>query len=179
MYLLLLSMSAHLTKELGMAPGGEFRRYHIQNRCLFLDILSWNLYRAFIEAMKVPGCKVHLGDRPINITLKVSFCRMKHSFCQLMIMKFIPEGPCCTWASTEVASWMEYPYQQRLNHKVGLTYLEQRFQFWSLWWDIFQKLCSIREYPFSFMYSSAVGHCPNSGWKSPPPHSTGTLGPIW
>ena len=23
--------------------------------------------------MKVPGCKVHLGDRPINITLKVSF----------------------------------------------------------------------------------------------------------
>ena len=25
MYLLLLSMSAHLTKELGMAPGGEFR----------------------------------------------------------------------------------------------------------------------------------------------------------
>merc|ERR1712004_724805 len=51
MYLLLLSMSAHLTKELGMAPGGEFRR-------------------AFVEAMKVPGCKVHLGDRPINITLK-------------------------------------------------------------------------------------------------------------
>merc|ERR1712004_310225 len=42
MYLLLLSMSAHLTKELGMAPGGEFRR-------------------AFVEAMKVPGCKVHLG----------------------------------------------------------------------------------------------------------------------
>merc|ERR1712098_559484 len=34
-----------------MAPGGEFRR-------------------AFIEAMKAPGCKVHLGDRPINITLK-------------------------------------------------------------------------------------------------------------
>jgi hypothetical protein len=28
MYLLLLSMSAHLTKELGMAPGGEFRRYY-------------------------------------------------------------------------------------------------------------------------------------------------------
>ena len=26
MYLLLLSMSAHITKELGMAPGGEFRR---------------------------------------------------------------------------------------------------------------------------------------------------------
>ncbi len=26
MQLLLLSMSAHLTKQLGMAPGGEFRR---------------------------------------------------------------------------------------------------------------------------------------------------------
>ena len=51
MYLLLLSMSAHLTKELGMAPGGEFRQ-------------------AFREARTVPGCLVHLGDRPINITLK-------------------------------------------------------------------------------------------------------------
>jgi len=26
MYILLFSMSAHLTKQLGMAPGGEFRR---------------------------------------------------------------------------------------------------------------------------------------------------------
>jgi len=51
MYLLLLSMSAHITKELGMAPGGEFRR-------------------AFQEAKKVPGCIVHLGDRQIGITLK-------------------------------------------------------------------------------------------------------------
>ena len=51
MYLLLLSMSAHLTAELGMAPGGEFRT-------------------AFSEAKKVPGCIVQLGDRPINITLK-------------------------------------------------------------------------------------------------------------
>lgn len=51
MYLLLLSMSAHLTKQLGMAPGGEFRR-------------------AFTEAKKVPGCLVHLGDRPIHITLQ-------------------------------------------------------------------------------------------------------------
>jgi len=51
MYLALLSMSAHLTRELGMAPGGEFRR-------------------AFAEAQKVPGCMVHLGDRPISITLK-------------------------------------------------------------------------------------------------------------
>ena len=51
MYLLLLSMSAHLTKELGMAPGGEFRT-------------------AYQEAQRVNGCIVQLGDRPINITLK-------------------------------------------------------------------------------------------------------------
>ena len=51
MYLLLLSMSAQLTKTLGMAPGGEFRR-------------------AYHEAHHIPGCVVHLGDRPIQITLK-------------------------------------------------------------------------------------------------------------
>nr|KAG5711365.1 hypothetical protein BaRGS_006062 [Batillaria attramentaria] len=51
MHLLLLSMSAHLTKQLGMAPGGEFRR-------------------AFHEARHVPGCRLQLGDRPIQITLK-------------------------------------------------------------------------------------------------------------
>eukprot|EP00088_Acartia_fossae_P066809 TRINITY_DN8299_c0_g2_i3.p1 TRINITY_DN8299_c0_g2~~TRINITY_DN8299_c0_g2_i3.p1 ORF type:complete len:719 (-),score=180.01 TRINITY_DN8299_c0_g2_i3:321-2477(-) len=51
MYVLLLSMSAHITKELGMAPGGEFRR-------------------AFQEGMRVPGCVITLGDRPIGLTLK-------------------------------------------------------------------------------------------------------------
>ncbi|KAF7987676.1 hypothetical protein HCN44_003539 [Aphidius gifuensis] len=51
LYVLLLNMSAHLTKQLGMAPGGEFRR-------------------AFSEATKIPKCLVHLGDRPINITLQ-------------------------------------------------------------------------------------------------------------
>ncbi|XP_071492091.1 traB domain-containing protein-like [Diadema antillarum] len=51
MQALLLNLSAHLTKELGMAPGGEFRR-------------------AVREAHTVPGCKIHLGDRPIQITLK-------------------------------------------------------------------------------------------------------------
>lgn len=50
MQLLLLSMSAHLTKQLGMAPGGEFRT-------------------AVQEANKVPGCQVMLGDRPVQITL--------------------------------------------------------------------------------------------------------------
>lgn len=49
-YLLLLNMSAKLTKELGMAPGGEFRR-------------------ALEEMHQFNGCLLHLGDRPINITL--------------------------------------------------------------------------------------------------------------
>lgn len=51
LYVLMLSMSAHLTRELGMAPGGEFRK-------------------AYQEAKHIPGCLVHLGDRPIQITLK-------------------------------------------------------------------------------------------------------------
>ncbi|CAF0727149.1 unnamed protein product [Adineta steineri] len=50
-HVLLLSMTAHLTKQLGMAPGGEFRT-------------------AFREAQKVVGCNVVLGDRPVGITLK-------------------------------------------------------------------------------------------------------------
>lgn len=51
MHLLFLSFTAHLTKELGMAPGGEFRR-------------------AFAEAKKIQGCRLVLGDRPIQITLQ-------------------------------------------------------------------------------------------------------------
>ena len=51
MYTLLLSLSAHLTRELGMAPGGEFRM-------------------AFKESKKIPGCRVQLGDRPVHLTLK-------------------------------------------------------------------------------------------------------------
>lgn len=51
MYILLLNMSAHITKELGMAPGGEFRR-------------------AFIEARKIPNCIISLGDRPIDVTIQ-------------------------------------------------------------------------------------------------------------
>ena len=50
----MLSMSARLTQELGMAPGGEFRR-------------------AYREAKEVPGCLVHLGDRPIQVTLNRAF----------------------------------------------------------------------------------------------------------
>lgn len=50
-YIMLLNMSAKLTKELGMAPGGEFRT-------------------AMKEASKIPNCLVSLGDRPINTTLQ-------------------------------------------------------------------------------------------------------------
>ncbi|XP_068153059.1 traB domain-containing protein [Drosophila tropicalis] len=49
-FILLLQMSAQIAKDLGMAPGGEFRR-------------------AFEEIRKLPGCILHLGDRPIRITL--------------------------------------------------------------------------------------------------------------
>ncbi|XP_065836357.1 traB domain-containing protein-like [Oscarella lobularis] len=48
---LLLVMSAHITKELGMAPGGEFRA-------------------AVAEARHISGCKILYADRPIQITLK-------------------------------------------------------------------------------------------------------------
>lgn len=51
MYTLLLSLSAQLTRELGMAPGGEFRR-------------------AFAEAKQIPGCVIQLGDRPVHLTLR-------------------------------------------------------------------------------------------------------------
>jgi len=51
MYTLFLNLSAQLTKELGMAPGGEFRR-------------------ALAEVNKLQNCVIHFGDRPIQITLK-------------------------------------------------------------------------------------------------------------
>lgn len=50
-YIVLLKMSAKLTQELGMAPGGEFRR-------------------ALEEVHRLDNCILHLGDRPINITLQ-------------------------------------------------------------------------------------------------------------
>ncbi|XP_069909185.1 traB domain-containing protein isoform X3 [Oryctolagus cuniculus] len=51
MQMLLLKVSAHITEQLGMAPGGEFRE-------------------AFKEASRVPFCKFHLGDRPIPVTFQ-------------------------------------------------------------------------------------------------------------
>ncbi|VDO95828.1 unnamed protein product [Soboliphyme baturini] len=48
---LLLNVSAHITRQIGMAPGGEFRA-------------------AYEEASKIPGCLFQYGDRPISITMQ-------------------------------------------------------------------------------------------------------------
>ncbi|CAG9858218.1 unnamed protein product [Phyllotreta striolata] len=56
MYLLLLNMSAHITKEIGMAPGGEFRV-------------------AYNEAQKISS-DIHLGDRSIGITLQRALAKL-------------------------------------------------------------------------------------------------------
>lgn len=50
----MLNMSAKITRDLGMAPGGEFRR-------------------ALEEIHRLPNPVLHLGDRAINITLKRAF----------------------------------------------------------------------------------------------------------
>ena len=50
MHLLLLSMSAHLTKQLGMAPGGEFRR-------AFHEVLiDDRLYSAILHSLEQTHC---------------------------------------------------------------------------------------------------------------------------
>lgn len=54
MTFLLLHMSAHITKQLGMAPGGEFRA-------------------AYKEFRKIPGCRLHFGDRAVEVTLQRAF----------------------------------------------------------------------------------------------------------
>lgn len=53
-YILMLNMSAKLTKDLGMAPGGEFRR-------------------AVEEMKQLNNPVLHLGDRSINVTLQRAF----------------------------------------------------------------------------------------------------------
>lgn len=53
-YILMLNMSAKLTNDLGMAPGGEFRR-------------------AVEEMKRLKNPVLHLGDRAINITLQRAF----------------------------------------------------------------------------------------------------------
>ncbi|XP_060830588.1 traB domain-containing protein isoform X2 [Bombus pascuorum] len=49
--IVLYRMVSHVVKQLGMAPGGEFRT-------------------AFEEAKKVPNCIIQLADRPINVTIQ-------------------------------------------------------------------------------------------------------------
>lgn len=53
-YILMLNMSAKITQDLGMAPGGEFRR-------------------AVEEMHHLPNPILHLGDRSINVTLQRAF----------------------------------------------------------------------------------------------------------
>uniref|UniRef100_A0A0N5AM23 TraB domain-containing protein n=1 Tax=Syphacia muris TaxID=451379 RepID=A0A0N5AM23_9BILA len=49
LYILLLSMTAHVTKQLDVAPGGEMRAAY---------------------TYKVPQCRIVLGDRPVHITIQ-------------------------------------------------------------------------------------------------------------
>lgn len=58
-YVVLLKASADLTNELGMAPGGEFRR-------------------ALEEVHRMNSSILHLGDRPINVTLQRALRRLSY-----------------------------------------------------------------------------------------------------
>lgn len=58
-YVVLLKASAKLTNELGMAPGGEFRR-------------------ALEEVHRMNTSILHLGDRPINVTLQRALHRLSY-----------------------------------------------------------------------------------------------------
>ncbi|KAI1726239.1 traB family domain-containing protein [Ditylenchus destructor] len=51
LHVLLLTTSAHITRQLGMAPGGEFRAAHN-------------------GSLQVQNCRIVLGDRPVQITLQ-------------------------------------------------------------------------------------------------------------
>nr|CAH7712731.1 unnamed protein product [Callosobruchus chinensis] len=44
MYILLLQMTAHITKEIGMAPGGEFRVAHREVRSISIVFLTYHSY---------------------------------------------------------------------------------------------------------------------------------------
>lgn len=75
--MLLLKVSAHITEQLGMAPGGEFREafkevgagHGLQGIRGAAVPMSPDT-QPLLQASKVPFCKFHLGDRPIPVTFK-------------------------------------------------------------------------------------------------------------
>nr|CAG4638636.1 EOG090X0AQH [Cyclestheria hislopi] len=85
LYLLFLSTSAHLTRQLGMAPGGEFRR-------------------AFNEARNVPGCRVHLGDRPIHKDLLEEMLEEMTGEFPALSQVFVQERDLCLAHSLQLAA---------------------------------------------------------------------------
>uniref|UniRef100_H2ZLT8 TraB domain-containing protein n=1 Tax=Ciona savignyi TaxID=51511 RepID=H2ZLT8_CIOSA len=72
---MMLQMSSHITKQLGMAPGSEFRA-------------------ALSELKTVPGCSLLLGDRPIEITMQRMLASLsvwqKMKFAFLLLQEFKP-----------------------------------------------------------------------------------------
>lgn len=84
MQILLLKVSAHITEQLGMAPGGEFREAfkEVKHKKIHKTKSSLSLFSVpfilcfilevflLLQAGRVPFCKFHLGDRPIPVTFK-------------------------------------------------------------------------------------------------------------
>ncbi|XKL61952.1 hypothetical protein PGB90_001785 [Kerria lacca] len=70
-YVLLLKLSANLTKNHGMAPGGEFRR-------------------ALKEMVKLKRCLLYYGDRPLRITIKRALAKLSwwQSICIFFTLLF-------------------------------------------------------------------------------------------
>lgn len=69
-YVVLLKASANLATELGMAPGGEFRR-------------------ALTEVYRMQTSILHLGDRPINTTLQRALHRLSYWATLKIVFKLI------------------------------------------------------------------------------------------
>ncbi|XP_068826811.1 traB domain-containing protein isoform X2 [Capricornis sumatraensis] len=67
MQMLLLKVSAHITEQLGVAPGGEFREAFKEPP---RGPPPTPHHPASTQASRVPFCKFHLGDRPIPVTFK-------------------------------------------------------------------------------------------------------------
>lgn len=76
MYLLLLNMSAHITKEIGMAPGGEFRVAYQEVSEIYIHSLVNKTILSPFQAQNIPVCCIHLGDRPIGITIRRALAKL-------------------------------------------------------------------------------------------------------